>query len=386
MRRAMAWQALGAFCTALVSFALVAYLGRALGSEDFGDYIAILSAAVVLLVPIEGGWPARVYRDAAGRDDTVGRGLAAGGLAHILAIGVLLTLSLGLVSLAWAAAMSCMTLVAAMNLVSARMRAQGAFRREALWQLAGRLTSAVLIVAAIQLGPASPVSVFSAWAAGLLLVLALGARRWLPGPRWAGGLTLALPFMLVEAFLATLMKGDVALLRATGAGGEALSFYAACTRLNEVALLAMAPVGNVLLRSFRLERNEPGVFARLWKRAAAAFASGAVLLAGAWVAGDSLMPAIFGDAYRPAGLLLPCTAAMLPFALPNAMFAVALLARGDERWLAGAFGTGAAAMMAAIATGWSFAGGAGAGLGVAAVHAAVAFACFARLQAGGPVR
>ncbi len=383
----LAWQTVGTACNALVSFALLAWLARLLGPESFGHYIALLSVAVVLLVPIEGGWPSRLYRDGAGRDALESQGLAAGGLAHIVAAGMsLAVLGAPFASSAggWMAAMLCMTAVAAMNLVSARMRSGGQFQLEAGWQVAGRLLSAGLIVASVLAAFSSPTAIFLAWGAGLGIVLMFGARQWLAWPRWRGlrqALPLTLPFLLVEGMLALLMKGDVAILGAWGARGESLAFYAACTRLNEAALLLVAPIGNVLLRSLRLNRDSPRAFSRLWERAAlGTVIAGSAAVAGALLGGNWLMPLLFGAAYAQAGALLPFTAAMLPFALSTAVLAVALLARGDERWLGGCLMLGALALAAAMGLGWQWRGAEGAALSAAASHALVWTACLWRLR------
>lgn len=385
-------QTVAAAFNALVSMLLLAVLARALSEGGFGDYVATLSLAVVLLVLLEGGWPQRVYRESTGAALVESDRLAAGAFGHVLLWGLGLA-AVGLLLLPWGvpglgAALLCMTLVATMNLVSARMRAAGRFGLEAGWQVAGRLASALAIVGVVWLGDATPSSVFLAWAAGLAVVLALGAGRWLVLPRWRGwrlGVSLTLPFLLVDALAAVLLKGDVAVLRMWGGSQDALAAYAACTRLNEAALLLFAPVGNVLLRGLRLSFDDRPTFDALWRRWVARAAwLGTAAVAGAWLLGGPLMGVLFGAEYAEAGRLLVFTALMLPFALGNLVLVVALLARGDERWLARCLGPAAVLMVLAMGAGWRLGGAPGAAVAVALAHAGVWLVARWRLAGGLP--
>lgn len=359
---------------ALVSMLLLALLARELGKDDFGAYVSTLSLAVVLLVLVEGGWPQRVYRESTlGPAETSGP-LAANALGHFLVAGAMLTLlSLPLGTSALAAALLCMVCVAMMNLVSARMRAVGRFGLDATWQVGGRTASSLAILWAVWAGWSSPFALFLAWASGLLAVLALGARRWLRPPSWQGlrlALPLTLPFLAVELLVALLMRGDVAVLSAWGAPQTAVAHFAACTRLNEAALLLFAPVGNVLLRELRISHADPVAFGALWRGwvlGAAALGLGAV--AGSWLLGDWLMALLFGSDYAAAGRLLSLTSMMLPFALGNVVLTVSLLARGDERWLATRLIPAATLMVLGMGLGWAGAEARGAAVAVALSHA-----------------
>ncbi len=336
-------QALGALFCAALSFVLVLVLARAMGPLAFGDYVAVLNGATLGLIVVEGGWAQWLYRERAVAGGSAWHSLMGMGTAHVL----LTTVALALLGMAlggagvWAAVWACMGLVAWMNLASARMRGEARFGVEALWQSAGRVVSAVLILWVVWgLGLTSATAVFWAWSAGLLVVLALGARRWLVLPQWQGlpnAYPQAAPFVVVALANAWLLKGDMVLLGGGLVSKDALSYYAACTRLTEAGVLLFAPLGNVLLRRFAETAGgrQAGGQSLLWCVVAGVVVLGmlAVGLAAAW--GDELMARLFGASYSPAGALLPWVLLMLPFALGSAALLQWLTARHLERWVAG---------------------------------------------------
>lgn len=379
LRNAVVLQGMGTGFCAVVSFALLAYLSRAFGVQEFGLYVSVLSASTLALVLIEGGWPTLLYRETAhSRDDAQMRRLLGHATAYIVAVsGALaaipfLASRLGLAQhlrmdpADLAAAFLCMGCVALMNAVSGRLRGMGHFGREAIWQSGGRLLSAGMIVLAVAVwGPASA-TVFHAWAAGLaLMVLGVG-WRWLAPPQlagWRSASALASPFLVYEGLMAVLLRSDVAWLGALGASPTALSNYAACTRLTEAAILMFAPVSNVLLRS--LVRTPSGVARRdlAIRGAWFAFACGCVACILALAIGEQIMPAIFGNDFDTAGRLLPWVVAMLPFSLANLVLLQAVLANGAERSLLGRLGVGVVALLLGLALGLRMDGERGAAIG-----------------------
>lgn len=388
MVRAIGAQGLGAVFTALVSFALLVYLGRVLGTETFGHYVAVLNTALLGLILIEGGWPTLVYRDTAGRDVAAGHGdrLSGQAVAHMLVVAgllVALTLALhglGLASLTLPAALLCMLTVGLMNLVSARLRGAGRFGHEALWQGSGRVASAVLIVACVLWFSTRLPWIFMAWAAGLALVLWFGGRRWLSPPRSHGmvaGYRLVLPFLLLEGLIVFLIKGDMALLGVLESSPEQLSYYAACSRLTEAAVLLFSPVSNVLLRSFRQTDSLANLAALVRRMLALAWLAGLTAVLLSWLYGPQLMPLLFGPSFAPAGALLPWLAAILPFALSNLILFQALVAQGRERSLAIALLLSALCMCIAMGTGLHLAGTRGAAAGLAITQALLFMVCAA---------
>lgn len=385
--RPIGQQALGTALNAAVSFVLLAWLARELGVEQFGDYVALLSLATVALVFIEGGWPSRIYRDAAGSGDPRPRPDADLGraLAHVLLSASLLALAtawLAPQAAAWAA-MICMGCVALMNLVSGRLRGRGRFGLDALWQFAGRMASAVAIVAALSWRGAEIDALFLAWSAGLLLVLAVGARQWWTRPLWpAAGRwwPVALPFLAVEACVLLTTKGDMAILGIAVAPGPELSLYAACNRLVEAALLLFAPVVNVLLRPLRQHRQAASFHRLLVLAAGAGAAAGTTLWLLALLAGTALMQAWFGADFAAAGPLLPWVLAALPFTLANLILFQAMLAQERERRLAALLLAGAGLWAMALGPLWTHFGAQAAALSTALLQVLLGAACLRDLR------
>lgn len=388
--RAVGVQALGAVFCAAVSFALLLLLGRALGTADFGRYVLLLNLASLGLVLVEAGWPTLLYRQ--GAQASAGRGATAGlmraALFHVLLAAAALALLAALLfradRSALALALLCMGAVAAMNLVSARMRGLGAFALEAGWQSAGRVVSAGLIVVLVwTVQPVEPAWVFAAWALGLLLVLGTLGRGWLEWPDRVGlaaNYRRVLPFLLMGGLAAWLLKGDVVLLGSWRglAAADALSFYAAATRLNEAALLLFAPFGNVLLGRFSalaVHADRPGAAAQLRALATKAvavalFAGGIAVGAGAGF-GAELMGLLFGREFSAGGGLLPWVLAMLPFALGNLVLLPLLTALGRERILVAGLAVAGLALLLLLPGLAAQMGARGAALAMALAHALV---------------
>lgn len=384
--RAIGVQSAGALACAAVSFALVAFLGRMLGPASFGAYASALAIAAVALIAIEGGWSTYLYRERAGNPaPEAERALTGHALAHVATatgVATAIAATVRADTPAIALAIFCIGLVAAGNLVSARMRGIGAFGREAAWQLALRIASAALVVAALAtLGPHVPL-VFAAWAAALAVLLAAVGRHWLALPRWRGlsaCYPAVLPFVAADGLMIFMLRSDVAVLDAYGMGSVALSSYAACTRFNEVALLAAAPVANVLLRNLRMRRDDRRRYARLWQTAVAlALGAGLVAVGVAARYGERIVTTIFGTAYAGAGGLLPWVVAALPFALANLLLVPTLVAAGRERWLAAALTLAGGLVVAALGIGLARDGARGAAIGAIGAQLAL----FALLVAG----
>lgn len=366
--RAVGLQALGAAFCAAVSFALLLLLGRVLGGEAFGRYVLLLNAASLGLVLIEAGWPTLLYRQGVQVGVGSGEGLALTGTAllHVLVVtgllGALAMSVLGDDALAMAVALGCMGCVAAMNLVSGRMRAAGLFGLEAVWQSAGRGLSAGLIALVVLVpGWHDLGAIFAAWALGLLMVMALGGRRWLVWPSVRAGASAyrrVLPFLLMGGLAMWLVKGDVVLLGGWDGGlvdAQTLSFYAAGTRLTEAGLLLMAPLGNVLLGRFSQLAMAVDGAARLRalrslavRLTAGVFAAGVLAVAMAATLGAWLMPWLFGKDFAGAGALLPWVLAMLPFALGNVVLVPLMTSLDRERALAVCMALGGGVLLLAL--------------------------------------
>lgn len=373
LKSAVAVQFAGAAFNALVSFALMAWLARTLGPPAFGQFVSALSLALVALVAIEAGWAPLAYRATVASPDE-GRRIARRATGWFLLSGLALSAIAAAVWLPAAMALGCMVLVAASNLVSARLRGAGRFAAEAAWQAACRLASALAIVAVTVNLAKSTSAIFAAWALGLLACLGLAGWRALAVPAWPGwreGLALALPFVALEGAFAVVAKGDVAMLGLSRLEPGELARYAACTRFTEAGLLLFAPFANPLLREFRLRAAGDGFAGALRAALACALGLGVLAVLASIVAGTAAMRLVLGPEYESAGALLPWVASILPFAFANLVLLPALYARHRERaaaaWLAGAALAAPFVLIAGARVGEA----AGAAVALAGLHALI---------------
>ena len=385
--RAIAIQGVGAAFSALVSFVLLVLLARVFGTESFGGYVALLSVAVLGLILIEGGWPTRLYRESVdagaamlqeGRD-AERRAAIRNAVAYVASVGLALSLVAwvlgGATRLAAAMAFGCMVMVALSNLVSARMRGDGRFALEALWQVSGRLASAVLILLVVMQVAATPEWVFASWAAALALLLLVWGRSWLASPQWRGlasGYRFALPFLAIDGCAVFLLRGDMALLGALDLPASHLSYYAAGTRITEAAVLLFAPVTNVSLRTLRLNLHDDATFRRELRFALAlALGAGSAAVIASVLLGQHVMTQVFGPDYRAAGSLLPWIAASLPLMLVNLVLIQAAAARGRENLVARSLVAACVLLAVGLYLGSRLNGVYGAAAGAIAAHVCV---------------
>ena len=344
-------QLAGALFCAAVSFGLTVVLARTFGPELFGHYVAVLNLAAVVLIFQEGGWPARLYRESAQSSGALPNQSTASALGHVLVVTAALSALCVLTQApsAWVTAVLCMGAVAAMNMVSSRMRGAGLFTQEAVWQSAGRVISAVAILAFLTLSAAPDISgVFFAWGCGLAVALAWGSRPWLGRPRmpWAEGWPALrqnyqqlFAFVVMAAAGAWLVKGDMVLMGTVwgfSLPAQDVSMYAACTRLTEAGLLVFAPFTNVLFRrlnQLHAAQDKAGMTQLGWHSAVLAMGLGAMGVGCAVWFGNVAMATLFGPSFAAAGALLPWVACMLPLTMANLVLAQWLTALGHERHL-----------------------------------------------------
>ena len=392
--RAIVIQAGGISLSAAVSFLLMIVLARELGTELFGRYVLILTVATIVLVVIEGGWPNAVYRRTVAADGNPALAVATVryAFAHLLLVGGGVSLLAALIGV-WvfplfavlAVALVCMTAVAAMNLVSFAMRGAGRFALEALFQTAGRLVSAALIVLVlIMVSDAWIGWYFLAWAVGLLLVLLPALRHWLSWPDvigWTGNVRRVMPLMLYAGAMVALFKIDVIVLGALQVPDVVLSNYAATTRFVEAGLLLFAAVSNVLLRQFALHVLEPQRLLRQVQRwLLFALLSGALIVGAAFWSGSALVLFAFGEAYDSAAEIVVWVSLVFPFAFANLVLMQGWIAVEQDSLLALCLCVAIVLLCALVVIGWSVFQLAGVAAGVAVAQLLLTLLLYAGLS------
>ena len=330
----------------------MAWLARSLGPGEFAVFGATLNASLISLVLIEGGWSALMYRELSHTPPTpTTRQLPSASLAYALTLFFPCWLAMLVFSSSVALALAatvCMFAVALMNQRSARLRAAGDFSGEALWQLAGRASSAVAIVAVLALwselshsGETGATGVFFAWTLGLTVCLLLTLPRWWSVPSWAAMKSLypmAAAALVVELGITVVGKGDLVVLFAartawgSGAdhlsGGDALSGYAASVRLVEAVLLGVAPFGKVVIAYMRSQTADRAADPHRTVLCAAFYLwlLGCVLWGAALLSSEQMFTVLFGGAFATGASWLKWASLPLPWLMANLLLLQAALA------------------------------------------------------------
>ena len=341
-------QGLGAFVNALLSFGLLLVLARQLGPTTFGDYSVLLNAGSIALVVIEGGYPMLVYRETALNSAVLmpwRGGLLPLAVGSVLALTLLLAilpigpwLSQGYV--AWWAVLICMGLIAWINTYSGVLRGEGRFAAEASWQVAGRLSSMVAILIALNFEAVSNFAIFVAWSIGLLVLLGLFRSRRPPLPHFQLALPVrqaALHLMAGQLLFVVLTRLDLLGLSIIGRDTADTANYAVAARFFEVGFLLFAPIQNVLQFEFR--QRLPAVLTFKGFLLRTTLGTMASALVGTLV-GSAVAPWVvtfaFGREYADAVPLVGWVLSGLVLMLPSQVLAQAAIAMNFERsvWIA----------------------------------------------------
>ena len=346
--RAVLLQLSATVYSASISLYLSVALAVLLGPEKFGAYAGVVAIASFLALLQDAGLRTLVARErtvpspGAAVPATALISLASG---HVLVVTGAILVCLLLLPIRAEKAALCWAVITfgaitLLQLAAVVLRAQGAFGRDAGWQIAARTVSGLAILAALWLYGAAPTVVFAAWAIALLLVVPL--HPVFRGLRPNFGLVRA-PYRAATGFLAVDLatfvynRADIILLTVLQVQAD-VGQYAAGYRLFEGVLLLAGPAATVLFRKLRLVHTEPAVFATLLRRSLAlAAVIGIAMAAAGWVFGHALARGLFGDAYAAAtGTTIQWLSVALAFALPSAVLTQAAIAAGAQRLYAGA--------------------------------------------------
>jgi O-antigen/teichoic acid export membrane protein len=330
---------------AAVSMALVFALGRVLGPDGFGEYSYFLTLASLFAILQDGGFRTLLFREGTAVTpelDSYGHRLLPMALGHLILVSGLICLLVAVFafSLDLLFAVGCLGLVTLVQFVSARLKAEANFVREAGWQMFARTTSALAIVSVLLFSIPQPAAIFAAWMGGLALALAVApaGRAGLCRPQWAFVPQIykaCLAFAVIDFATAVYFKIDVVMLRQITGDSAQVGYYSAAYRLLEGVILLAAPVTQLCFRELRLRWDNRPAFrqALIWMVLGMMGASMAAVLAGQWL-GPVVIDLAYGKAYQPAYGLLPWLLATLFFALPNYVLTQGAIALNKEKFYA----------------------------------------------------
>lgn len=338
--------------SAAVSLGLSVLFARSMGSSAFGHYTYIYVLSSVLVLAQDAGFNTLLLRERAAPSVTLKSRcdqLPTIALLHLLVTTLLLVVMAG-AFYGWVDAPSlmsgilCFTAITLMQWQSSWFKGAGKFERDAVFLFCSRSLSAIFVlVAVLTLGP-SPVVVFLAWSAGLLLILALHFRHfpilvridW-KFPGWAYRSSLS--FFAVGLASTLYHQIDIIILRNLLGEIPAIGHYAVATRIHDGLLLLATPVVLMLFRRMRVLAMQPGAGTRFSRNAVVgALLIGIVLAVAGWIVGPWIVGMLFGNVYADgAQKLIQLLFLALVFALPNYVLEQNAIATQHERLLAISF-------------------------------------------------
>ena len=162
-----------ATAVAAVSFVLTALIARKVGPEQFGLYATALSVGSILGIFLDFGFKQIIQREAARPDLPYSfRQLQGASIRNIVSIALLFIIGSALLyssHLVLGVAIAlCFSGLALTHVVSAGLRGQKHFVRDAWHQIASRTTSAVAIIAALLFWP-DFTAIILAWGFGTII-------------------------------------------------------------------------------------------------------------------------------------------------------------------------------------------------------------------------
>ena len=306
------WVAIG--FVGAISFLLSVAIARRFGPEAFGVYAQAVSLGAFLVILIDGGFGKLLMRETVRESSALigqGKDLHAFAFGHAFLVMAILALLVVLnpLSLHWPTLLAAVGAfgVAVLGQFSlAILRGRGRLMRDALWQMLGRLLTAICMALALYWGASAPWEVLGAqFLGGLLFVLILMRRGWImpifrvPRQIYA---TLV-PLVWVDLATVVYFRSDMLLFKFADVAKADVGAYGVAFRLIEAFLLLASPVSLLLFRRFRQNEAVMGRQALLKVVRLAAIASGLgmVIFLVSWPVADVSFQAGFWGRICPGG-------------------------------------------------------------------------------------
>ncbi len=319
-----------------ISMTLFFWLGKILGPALFGQYNYALTWAAMVAVIFDGGFKTLIFREEI-KSRTKG-------IMICQAIGHLLTIvGLSLVgwivccrtyTVMWLAVIISVAVNTVVSFYSSSLKAKGAFRTEAMWQIIFRSVSAASILVCVYLWP-TPVIIFWAGAMGLLACLCF-IWQWFRThrPIFQPDLAVyrsAMALMVIDIATSLYFRIDIILLNHLNVSQADIGRYAAAVKILQGFVLLSMPVSQIFFREMRIHWLEGTFFL---KRLFSAISLSVVLAVttaalSCWI-GEYGIVQILGKSFREAANVLPWLMISLIFIFPNALLTNAALAAGGE--------------------------------------------------------
>lgn len=335
--------------SAAVSLGLSVLFARSMGSSSFGHYTYIYVLVTVLVLMQDAGFNVLLMRERASPSAALSTRyseLPSTALMHLLVTTSVFMLLAGALhpwvdGPALMAGIFCFAMITLTQWQSSWFKGAGNFERDAQFLFYGRTLSALLVLGAVLIAGAAPVSIFLAWGLGLGLTLACHFRHFPPlrrielkVPVWAYRSSVS--FFAVGLASTLYHHIDIVILRHLLGEAPAIGQYAVATRIQDGLMALATPVALMLFRRMRILAVDGDVGSRFSRNSVvgAAFV-GLLLAAGGWVLGPWVVGILFGSAYSDgADTVIQLLFSGLIFALPNYVMEQHAIATQQERWFA----------------------------------------------------
>ncbi len=342
--RSLSAQWLATAYVAGFSILLTFFLGRLFGPEIFGKYSYIVTLASLFAILQDGGFRTLLFREITSPSLRFKiEKLFPLALGHSLAVTVLGLLIVALLKfqdkIPLMLSMTAFGLGTAANFISAGLKGEGQFQREAWWRVVVRSLTGVSIFCCVFLFSAKMDWVFAGWIAGVVISLALqrayslrSIRVEKPNPQIYRSIA---ALLIIDIATLIYFKIDIVMLRHIGEALPEVGFYAASSRILEGIIFLLFPFANVLFRNLRLFADQPGNFIRLTNKLIlfSCLAAAAIVPLG-MIFGEDIIVLSFGSQYQPGGNVMYWLSISLFFMIPNLALTQGTLAINKENYYA----------------------------------------------------
>ena len=304
---------------AAISFLMSAAVARRIGPEQFGVYATALAVGAVLGIFIDFGFSQIVQREAARATLPISfrqlQGVAVANsliVATLFVAGAVLLFSEQLVLAGCIA--GCFAGAAHTKIISAGLRGQGRFVKDAWHQIASRCISALCMIGALLFAP-DVATILGAWGIGLLAWAIFAFTSFSKpsrAPLSAASHRHAWPLFIIDLMIVLHFRMDLLLMQHFSVDPAFIGNFSASLRVVELFIFLTFPVRSILLTRIR---QEPAQSAgrNLITRCAAAIFIALLISISATVLAPVLIAIIYGAAFEQAtGILRVMIWLLLP--------------------------------------------------------------------------
>jgi O-antigen/teichoic acid export membrane protein len=328
---------------ALISIVLVFLLGRFLGPNQFGIYSYIQSIVSICFIFQEGGFRTLMFRESTSKTKNFD-----GDLVNVFrkAIGhVIVASTLGILIVtifpipygsAIATAMIYYGFIAISGFVSAKLKGDGKFEKESIWQIVVRTLTFGCIIGGLYAGIRKISLLYLCLSIGILLAMTLPyPRKLLHKPLFKLDKQIFrtnVAFLTINIATVFYFRCDIILLERIGKNLTEVGEYAAAYRLLEGIILVITPIAHIGFRYLRLFCFDKNKFNRLfWQLFAGMLAIGIFVFIIGTNVGSGIVQFAFGNEFKQTDELLFLLLFALIFALPNYIVTQAMIALNKEK-------------------------------------------------------